>query len=80
MTDAKDVHDTLKAIALSDATARLLGAPYGHWVRRDTAGNSHVTLYDAKGVELITIVAPTFDEAVTRALDFVPEVTHDGRE
>jgi len=54
---------------VSDVIKRLMNAPYEHWVRRDNAGSSHVTLYDAKGAELITIVAPTFDEAVTRALD-----------
>lgn len=58
---------------MSDATDRLMNAPFGHWVRRDKAGNSHVTLYDASGTEMHTIVAPTFDEAVTRALDLVQE-------
>jgi hypothetical protein len=51
------------------AIERLMNAPYGHDIRRDSAGNSHVTLYDLNGTMLHTIVAPTFDEAATRALD-----------
>ena len=47
---------------------RLLAAPYAHTIGRDNAGNSHVTLMREDRVS-ITIVAPTFDEAVTRALD-----------
>lgn len=48
---------------------RLMNAPYGHFIRRDNAGNSHVSLYQLDGTLLHTIVAPTFDEAVTKALD-----------
>ena len=54
---------------------RLLNAPYGHKIMRDNAGNSHVTLYDLNGAMLHTIVAPTFDEAVTRALDLADSRT-----
>jgi hypothetical protein len=54
---------------------RLLSAPYGHTITRDKAGNSHVTIFRANGALLHTIVAPTFDEAVTRALDLADEVT-----
>jgi hypothetical protein len=53
---------------------RLMDAPYGHLIHRDDAGNSHVTLYDAKDQRIVTIVAPTFDEAVTRALDIADEM------
>jgi len=58
---------------VSDVIERLMKAPYGHRIHRDVAGNSHVTLYDAKDRVIITIVAPTFDEAVTKALDLAPE-------
>lgn len=48
---------------------RLMHAPYGHRITRDAAGNAHVTLYDERGQVIHTIVAPTFEEAATRALD-----------
>ena len=48
---------------------RLMNAPYGHKIWRDNAGNSHVSLYTLDGTRMHTIVAPTFDEAVTKALD-----------
>ena len=54
--------------------SRLLQAPFGHMIRRDNAGNSHVTLFTAEGKMLPTLVAPTFDEAVTRALDIAEQV------
>ena len=59
------------------AINRLLRAPFGHTIVRDTAGNLHVTLYESgkRGRLIHTIVAPTFDEAVTRALDLAYEVT-----
>ena len=53
---------------------RLLDAPYGHDIRRDDAGNSHVTLYGDRKTHIVTIVAPTFDEAVTRALDIADDM------
>lgn len=53
---------------------RLIDSPYGHLIRRDDAGNSHVTLYDAKDQQIVTIVAPTFEEAATRALDIADEM------
>jgi hypothetical protein len=54
---------------MSDVIERLMNAPYGHRIQRDNAGNSHVSIYHPNGAFLHTIVAPTFDEAVTRALD-----------
>jgi len=54
---------------VSDVIERLMNAPYGHAIHRDKAGNSHVSLYQLDGTLIHTIVAPTFDEAVTRALD-----------
>lgn len=61
----------------TNTVSRLMAAPYGHWIRLDRAGNSHVTLYDDKGTEMHTIVAPTFDEAVTRALDIADRLHAD---
>lgn len=52
---------------------RLMNAAYGHEIKRDKAGNSHVTLYDLRGTMLHTIVALTFDEAATRALDLADQ-------
>ena len=54
---------------MSAVVERLMNAPYGHHIRRDNAGNSHVSIYHLNGALLHTIVAPTFEEAVTRALD-----------
>ena len=63
--------DVSRAIddSTQDAISRLLQYPHDWQVRRDVAGNSHVTLYDKNGADLHTIVAPTFDEAATMALD-----------
>ena len=58
---------------MSDVIERLMNAPYGHAIHRDEAGNSHVSLYQLDGTLIHTIVAPTFDEAVTRALDLATE-------
>lgn len=52
---------------------RLMNAPYGHTITRDEWGLSHVSLFDRDGKRLHTIVAPTFAEAVTRALDLADE-------
>lgn len=52
---------------------RLMNAPYGHTITRDEWGLSHVTLFDRGGKKLHTIVAPTYAEAVTRALDLADE-------
>lgn len=60
---------------ISPIVARLMDAPYGHHIERDNAGNSHVTLYGEEERHLVTIVAPTFDEAVTRALDIADDLT-----
>ncbi len=57
---------------MSEVVERLLHAPYGHTIRRDKQGNSHVSLYQLDGTLMHTIVAPTFDEAATRALDLAP--------
>jgi hypothetical protein len=57
---------------VSEVVGRLLHAPYGHTIRRDKQGNSHVSLYQLDGTLMHTIVAPTFDEAATRALDLAP--------
>ena len=54
---------------MSAVADRLMNAPYGHHIWRDNAGNSHVTLYTLGGTRMHTIVALTFDEAVTKALD-----------
>lgn len=53
---------------VSPVVARLLSHTCGHTIGRDNAGNSHVTIHPPLGGDF-TIVAPTFDEAVTRALD-----------
>jgi len=61
---------------MSAVIDRLLRAPFGHSIRRDKAGNLHVTITPPDTDKAIhTIVAPTFDEAVTRALDLAYEVT-----
>ena len=55
---------------MSDAVTRLLAAPYGHSITRDKAGHSRVSLFAVNdGRLLVTMVAPTFDQAVARALD-----------
>jgi hypothetical protein len=51
-----------------NAVQELLAAPYGHTVWRDASGNSHVILELSRG-RTVNVVAPTFDEAVLRALD-----------
>jgi phage baseplate assembly protein W len=52
-----------------NAVQELLDAPYGHRVMRDpNTGHSHVELLLPRG-RTVTAVAPTFDEAVFRALD-----------
>lgn len=47
---------------------RLLAAPYGHTLRRTTDGQYLTVLHLTRGDEVI-IVAPTFDESATKALD-----------
>ena len=59
---------------MSNAAERLLRSPYGHYIRRDEQGNSHVSLFTLHGGLLHTIVAPSFDEAVTLALDLAEKV------
>ena len=60
--------------SLDPIVERFCNAPYGHRVHRDKGGLSHVTLYALDGRELVTIVAPTFDEAATSALDIADEM------
>ena len=61
--------------SLDPVVERFCNAPYGHRVHRCKAGLSHVTLYALNGRELVTIVAPTFTEAATRALDIADDMT-----
>ena len=53
---------------MSDIVRQLLDAPFGHLIDRDGEGNSRVTLFRQDGTALPTVTAPTFDEAVARAL------------
>ena len=61
-------------MSLSPVVERFVNAPYGHRSQIDKGGLYHVTLYALDGRELVTIVAPTFDEAATRALDIADEM------
>jgi hypothetical protein len=65
----RDVRCRAGGAAVSAVVERLMNAPYGHKICRDNAGNSHVSIYQLDGTLMHTIVAPTFDEAVTKALD-----------
>ena len=52
---------------ISKSVRALMDAPYEHEVSRDVGGNSRVTLLHTK-VRSLTVVRPTFDEAVFEAL------------
>lgn len=57
----------MSEIETNPVIARLMRADCDWKADRDKAGNTHCTLRTKK--QSVTIVAPTFDEAVTRALD-----------
>ena len=54
----------------------LLNAPYGHRVRRDSEGNSHVELTTKRNGQEVSVYASafTFDEAVFAALGKAKEL------
>ena len=60
-------------MAIDPVIRRLLAAPYGHQLRWLDSG-LHSTVLTLTGGEEVMIVAPTFNESVTRALDIADDM------
>lgn len=61
---------------IGDVIVRLLASPYEHELKRN--GELYVTTLRVGPGKEVMIVAPTFDESATRALDIADDMARGG--